>query len=102
MTNMIDTTRALADHAAAQSDRWLLVYVLIAGAFAMVVFWRWMISDRDKLAKRLTDITDRHIDSAEKQSIVVANNTAALHQNTEAIKEMCGAVAYCKQRNQKL
>jgi hypothetical protein len=68
------------DHAAAQSDRWLFITLLFIVIVAMVVVWRWIISDREKISNRLTAMTDRHIAVTEKLSEVVSNNTAVLHQ----------------------
>lgn len=68
------------DHAAMQSDRWLFIAMLVILIIALVIVWRWIISDREKISNRLTAMTDRHIAVTEKLSEVVANNTAVLHQ----------------------
>ena len=70
----------LADHAAEQSDRWLFIAaVIVLIAFALLV-WRWIVADRDKLSTRLTEVTDRHIETSQKLSEVVTNNTNALKE----------------------
>lgn len=69
----------LTNHAAQQSDRWLFIAVLIVSLVAMFTLWRWIVADRDKLATRLTNITDRHIEMTERVAQVVANNTQAIN-----------------------
>jgi hypothetical protein len=88
MTNMHALTD-LADHASRQDDRWLLVAILIIGIAGMLMFWRWIVADREKVADRLANMTDRHIDSQAKLSEVVVNNTTALREVREVI-------VYCK------
>ena len=55
---------------------------------ATVFIWRWMVADREKLATRLTDVTDRHIESVEKMSEVVVNNTHAMNE-VRNVMQMC-------------
>jgi len=81
MTNTIEGMHDvlnIADHAAQQNDRWLMLALLGVMLIGAVFFWRWIISDREKVNLRLTAITDRYIELGEKMSEVVANNTAAL------------------------
>jgi hypothetical protein len=81
--NLMKTMQELvntADHAANQSDRWMFVVTLIIFLCAALAMWRWMLSDREKVSKRLTEMTDRHIAVTERLADVVANNTAVLHQ----------------------
>lgn len=82
---MGDTVNALADHAALQSDRWLMVAMAIIGLAAGLLLFRWIISDRAAMAKRLTDMTDRHIAVTEKMAEVVATNTAMLQEVKRAL-----------------
>ena len=70
----------LTDHAAQQSDRWLFLAMLVVFLGAALLLWRWMVSDREKVSRRLTEMTDRHIAVTERLADVVANNTAVLHQ----------------------
>lgn len=70
----------MIDHAAQQSDRWLMLFALAILIVFGVVVWRWTIADREKMSKRLTDITDRHIESQQKLVEVVTNNTHALRE----------------------
>ena len=71
---------SIADHAAQETDRWLFICaVVLLIAFALII-WRWIVADRDKLSNRLTEITDRHIESSERLAEVVANNTNALRE----------------------
>lgn len=65
---------------AGQSDRWLFVFTFLFLLATFGLFFRWLLKDRESIAKRLTDVTDRHISVTEKLSEVVANNTAVLHQ----------------------
>lgn len=87
----MNDAQTLIDHASIQSDRWLFLAMLVILLGAGLVFWRWIVADREKVAVRLTDITDRHIDSVEKLDDVVANNTAAL-------REVKDAVSFCRNR----
>lgn len=79
--------KTIADHASNQSDRWLFVALLILAVLAMLMIWRWIVADRDKLANRLTEITDRHIAMTEKVADVVANNTVAFNNLKEVMRE---------------
>ena len=54
-----------------------LIFILLAAA---AVVWRWVTADREKISKRLTEVTDRHIVVTEKLAEVVATNTAVLHE----------------------
>ena len=75
---MPDTS--VIDHAATQNDHWLFIAVLILLMAFVVATFRCMINDRENVAKRLTEMTDRHITVTEKLSEVVATNTAVLHE----------------------
>lgn len=75
---MNDTLNAI-DRAANADDHWLFVAMLVLLILAAIMVWRWMVSDREKISVRLTEMTDRHITVTEKLSEVVANNTAVLH-----------------------
>jgi HAMP domain-containing protein len=79
MTNMNEIIQA-ADYASQKSDRWLFIVMLVILLIFAVFVWRWLISDREKIGKRLTEVTDRHITVTEKLSEVVANNTAVLQE----------------------
>jgi hypothetical protein len=68
------------DHAAAQGDRWLFVFLLMFLLAAFAIFFRWLLKDREAITKRLTDITDRHIEQSANLTEVVANNTAAFNK----------------------
>ncbi len=70
----------LADHASQQNAMWLFVAALLVLGLFIIVVWRWMVSDREKLAARLTEITDRHITSCENLSRVVEANTTVLQR----------------------
>lgn len=83
MNDITDTI----NRAAAQSDRWLFVAILVLAVLAMLMIWRWIVADRDKLANRLTEITDRHIAMTEKVADVVANNTAAFNNLKEVMRD---------------
>ena len=77
---MNDTITSTADYAARQNDHWLFIAtLLILLAFAILI-WRWVTADREKLARRLTEMTDKHIAATEKMTEVVVNNTAALRE----------------------
>ena len=75
---MSDTLNAI-NQASEKSDRWLFIAVLVILGLGAVFIWRWIVSDREKISSRLTEMTDRHITVTEKLSEVVANNTAVLH-----------------------
>lgn len=75
------------NYASVQSDRWLFVAILVLAVLAMLMIWRWIVADRDKLANRLTEITDRHIAMTEKVADVVANNTVAFNNLKEVMRE---------------
>ena len=81
----VDELAKLADHASQQDDRWLFIAVLIALMGFGAVVLRYLVNDRSALGQRLTEITDRHIKTNEELVKVVANNTEALHRNTEAL-----------------
>lgn len=91
MTNMNDIINA-ANMASAKSDRWLFVALAIVFMLTMGFFWRWILGDRKELADRLRQITDRHIETTEKLTVVVTNNTLALQQ-------VLTELSHCRQRN---
>lgn len=68
------------NEAAEKSDRWLFIACLVVLGLVGIFIWRWIVSDREKLSKRLTEMTDRHIATTEKVIEVVANNTAVLNR----------------------
>ena len=76
------------DHASKQDDRWLVMALIVVLAVAGIAIWRWLAADRDKISKRLTEITDRHIESQQKLSEVVTNNTHALRE-VKDVMTMC-------------
>jgi len=88
---MNDAINAI-DHAADKSDRWLFIAAIVLLVFFAVLVWRWMANDREKIADRLTAITDRHIQSQEKLVEVVTNNTHALRE----VKDVMG---FCKMKS---
>lgn len=90
MTNMTDIISTV-DHAASKDDRWLMVAIIVLAIVAMVMFWRWVIGDREKVAARLNQITDAHITASAKLAEVVANNTSALHEVREVM-------SWCRKR----
>jgi hypothetical protein len=101
MTNTFDpmSIQSFADHAAQQSDRWLLITICTLVIVGLVIIWRWIISDREKDRQRLIEITDRHIASGERMAEVAANTTTALNNNTNALREVIEVTAFFRQRN---
>jgi hypothetical protein len=85
-----------ADYVAAQSDRWMFVALLIIGLLVCIALWRWMVADREITAKRLTEVTDRHIAQSERLAEVVANNTAALHESNAVHREVKTIIELCR------
>ena len=86
----------IADYAAQQSDRWLFIAALVVLLGFGFFVWRWIVADRDKLGKRLTEITDKHIESTAQLATVVANNTNALTNNTTALQEVKEVMRGCR------
>jgi hypothetical protein len=68
------------DHASQQNDHWLFLAALVVLGCVLVVVWRFMVADREKLGARLTEVTDRHIESCENLGKVVSANTAVLER----------------------
>jgi hypothetical protein len=100
MTNIpMSEVERIVDHAAAQNDRWLFLALLVLTIIGTVFFWRWLTGDREKVANRLTEITDRHIASQEKLSEVVANNTSALREVQGVMRDVKDSITYCKTRD---
>jgi hypothetical protein len=98
MTNMGDIP-ALVDRVAVQNDRWLFIATLVLALCGMIFFWRWLTNDREKLAVRLTDITDRHIEAGQKLGEVVANNTVVMRECTDTMRSMKDSITYCRARD---
>jgi len=99
MTNIpMNDIERIVDHAAAQNDRWLFLALLVLTIIGTVFFWRWLTGDREKLANRLTEITDRHIASQEKLAEVVANNTSAMRENLTVMRDVKDTITWCKNR----
>jgi hypothetical protein len=82
--NMTDLTN-LTDHAAQQNYQWMFVALFILILIFVIVIWRWVIADREKLTSRLTEMTDRYITATEKMTEVVANNTIAMKEVREVM-----------------
>lgn len=97
----MNDVKEIINQAATKDDRWLFVALLVIVLLAVVGLWRWLTSDRDKVATRLTEITDRHISQSEHLSTVVTNNTLALQQNTEALRRVELVMDHCKLTIQK-
>ena len=89
---MTDLTN-LTDHAAQQNYQWMFVALFIVLLIFVLVIWRWVIADREKLSARLTEMTDRHIIATEKMTEVVANNT-------KAMEEVRAVMAVCRMKQQ--
>jgi hypothetical protein len=89
----------LTDHAAQQDDRWLFVFLLIFLLCSFGIFFRWLLKDRDAITRRLTEITDKHIDQSSKLAEVVSNNTNAARENTETMKEFSKIIGRCNHSN---
>ncbi len=80
--------KGLTDYASNQSDRWLFVAMLIVLLLVGFFLWKWMVSHVDKISKRLEEVTDRHIAQGERLAEVVANNTAALRENSQTHRDV--------------
>ena len=91
----MNETVNMIDKAAGQSDRWLLIAVLVLMIFGVLMIWRWIIADRDKMSTRLTQVTDRHIDAMEKFSEVVATNTSVVETNSLVMQQVKETISRC-------
>ncbi|HTA30719.1 MAG TPA: hypothetical protein VK731_09535 [Candidatus Cybelea sp.] len=68
------------DRASQQNDHWLFIAALVVLGVVLLAIWRWMVAYLEKQGNRLTQITDRHIESCERLGEVVATNTAVLNE----------------------
>ena len=84
---MNDTISNLTDHAAQQNDRWLFIFLLMFLLAAFGIFFRWLLKDREAISRRLTEVTDRHIEQCTKLSEVVTLNSRVVDNNTNALRE---------------
>jgi len=82
----MNVIKSAADYASQQNDRYLFIVTLLIFLFAGIWVWRWMVADREKLATRLTEITDKHIESTQQLATVVANNTTALQEVKDCMR----------------
>jgi hypothetical protein len=99
MTNLtMNDVQGIVDHAAAQNDRWLFLAMLVLSIIGTIFFWRWLTNDREKVAARLTQITDRHITAQEKVVDVVANNTLAMREVQATMRDVQSAITHCRDR----
>lgn len=89
MTNALPMIE-LANHAAAQSDRWLFVALLIVTLGAVALAARYMIRDRDRLIDTLGQHSERGLAMAKEVSAVVATNTATLERVADEIRFCAG------------
>ena len=76
----------ITDQVANKSDRWMLVAMFIIFMLAVLYAVRWLVADRERMATRLTTITDQHITATQEMSKVVANNTSALERFEETLR----------------
>jgi hypothetical protein len=91
---------AATDYASKQTDRWLFIAAIIVLLLVGLLIWRWIVADREKIATRLTVITDKHIESQQKLSEVVANNTAALNRIDRVMTDTNEVLHFCRNKNQ--
>lgn len=93
MTEIINT----ANHASAQSDRWLFLFVLCV--LAVVVFWavRWLINkhedlmvehraDQQAYTTQLTTITFAVNKTNQELAVVLARTSTALDENSDELR----------------
>ena len=85
----------LADHASQQNDRWLFVFLLVFLLCSFGIFFRWLLKDREAITKRLTEITDKHIDQSAKLAEVVTNNTNAFNNFSSINEKLVKSVEKC-------
>lgn len=77
--------QTIVDHASSQSDRWLFLAMLAILLTFVFLAWRWMVSDRESLAKQLAVMTERYIDESKKFCEVVTNNTTVMRQVSDVM-----------------
>ena len=90
----MNEVKAITDAAAAHDDRWLFLAMVVVFILTMLAVYRWIVADREKVAQRLTLVTDRYIATAEHIAEVVANNTIVM-------AEVRDTIAWCKERREK-
>ena len=95
MNDIQELAAKVADHAAVQSDRWLFVFVFMFLLATFAIFFRWLLKDRESIAKRLTEVTDRHIEQCAKLTEVVTWNSRVVDNNTNALREFSERVRDC-------
>jgi len=88
----------LADHAAAQSDRWLFVALLVILLVICFLFLRWLVEDRKSIANRLADITDRHIAQTEALTGAVEGTKEVVRNNTAMMEKVKEEIRWCRGR----
>lgn len=86
---MLDAVTKAADHAAAQNDRWLMVFlgaVVLVGAYFLI---KWFIRTYEALAKGHETMMQQIIQQQQKTiselAAVLTKNSEALSKNTEAL-----------------
>lgn len=80
-----ETLIPIVNQAAAASDRWMFMAMLIitgGGSWALI---KWLIGSYTKLAERLAS--------------VIEANTDAMRQNAEAVEDMGHVIQGCNARN---
>jgi len=90
-----DAIAKITNSAAAHDDRWMLIAAIVIVVVASLLALRWMAGDRSEMARRLTEITDRHIAQGIELAKLVANNTEALSQNTATMRQVLAVIDEC-------
>ena len=91
----LDTVSKITNAAANHDDRWMLIAAIVIIILACLALMRWMIGERAELGKRLTEITDRHIQQGERLGELVANNTEALRRSSDVLGQVADVIRAC-------
>lgn len=97
MTNTMHELFTAADYAAAKTDRWLFIAILIAGAIVTLFASRWLIgryesllgehrADQQQFTTTILNVTAEQNKTAKELAVCLDRCACALEENTTQLR----------------
>jgi hypothetical protein len=92
MPDPLPTVLPALDHASAQSDRWLFMFLGLVLLYAGWLIWRYMTERLAKAHVRMEQLSDLAVENGKAMSRIAENCAIALNQSTLTIQENAQAL----------
>jgi hypothetical protein len=96
----MDDAVAIVNHAAAQSDRWLFLAALVAGAIGAALVARWFVCDRSRILTEYKATNELYHASLQRmneaQAKTIQQLSACLNRNTAALNRCAFELRYAR------